>query len=44
MLAYENCKQLTKKGFMQAIWLILSEGFEVANRHIEKLESYEKAF
>lgn len=44
MLAYENCEHLTKTGFMQAIWLILSEGFAVASEHVEKLEEYEKSF
>lgn len=44
MLAMENCNKLKSKGFMQAIWLILSEGFEVASVNIEKLEEYKKNF
>ncbi len=44
MLAYENCNQLNDNGFIQAIWLILSEGFEIAITSIEKLELYEKSF
>ena len=44
MLAMENCNKLKGRGFMQAIWLILSEGFEVSSFNIEKLEEYEKNF
>ena len=44
MLAFENCNKLKGRGFMQAIWLILSEGFEVASMNINKLEEYEKNF
>ena len=36
-LAMENCQKLTDEGFMKAIWLILSEGFEVASHDIEQL-------
>ncbi len=44
MLAMENCSKLKGRGFMQAIWLILSEGFETASLNIEKLEEYKKNF
>lgn len=44
MLAFENCSKLQGRGFMRAIWLILSEGFEVAAMNIDKLEEYEKNF
>ena len=44
MLSLENCNKLKGRGFMRAIWLILSEGFEVASMNIEKLEEYEKNF
>ena len=44
MLAMENCNKLKSRGFMQAIWLIISEGFEVAGMNIEKLEEYKKNF
>lgn len=44
MLLYENCNRLQGRGFMRAIWLILSEGFEVAGMNIEKLEEYKKNF
>lgn len=44
MLALENCNSLKNRGFMQAIGLILSEGFEVASLNVEKLKEYEKNF
>lgn len=44
MLALENCSSLKNRGFMKAIVMILSEGFEVAGFNIEKLEEYEKNF
>ena len=44
MLAMENCSKLKGRGFMKAIWLILSEGFEVASVNVDKLEEYEKNF
>lgn len=44
MLALENCNSLKNRGFMQAIALILSEGFEVASLNVEKLKEYEKNF
>ena len=44
MLALENCNSLKNRGFMQAICLILSEGFEVASLNVEKLKRYEKNF
>lgn len=42
MLKLENCEVLTSEGFLKAIWLILSEGFENALNNMEKVEEYYK--
>lgn len=44
MLKLENCEKLTDEGFLKAIWLILSDGFEVASLNIKKLKEFEAAF
>lgn len=44
MLKLENCERLTKEGFLKAIWLILTDGVNVARLNISKLEEYEAAF
>ena len=44
MLALENCENLTQEGFLKAIWLILTEGFETASHNISKLTEYEHCF
>lgn len=44
MLALENSNCLTDEGFMKAIWLVVSEGFEVAASNIGKLGDYQKRF
>lgn len=44
MLALENCDRLTREGFLKALWLIISEGFEMASQNIGKLKEYETYF
>ncbi|MBE6507883.1 MAG: zinc ribbon domain-containing protein [Methanobrevibacter sp.] len=44
MLALENCDRLTRDGFLKAIWLVISEGFEMASQNIAKLKEYETYF
>ncbi len=44
MLALENCDRLTREGFLKAIWLVISEGFEMASQNISKLKEYETYF
>ena len=44
MLLLENCNNLTDEGFLKAIWLVVSEGFDAASSDITKLVSYEKSF
>lgn len=44
MLMMENCENLTSEGFLKAIWLILTEGFETASMNISKLTEYENCF
>lgn len=44
MLLLENCEKLTGEGFLKAIWLILSEGFNDASQNIAKLKEYENCF
>lgn len=41
-LQFESCSKLSDEGFMKALWLILSEGFQSADKEI--VESYEKQF
>ena len=41
-LGFESCNRLNDEGFMKAIWLILSEGFQ--NADAEVIESYEQQF
>ena len=41
-LSFESCNRLNDEGFMKAIWLILSEGFQ--NADAEVIESYEQQF
>ena len=44
MLKLENCEKLTRQGFLKAIWLILTDGFETASMNVKKLEEYESCF
>ena len=44
MLKLENCEKLTNEGFLKAIWLILSDGIDVARLNISKLEEYKECF
>lgn len=41
-LAFESCNRLSDEGFLKAIWLILTEGFE--NVDLELLNQYRKEF
>lgn len=41
-LKYENCNKLSDEGFIKAIWLILSEGFQ--NCNIEVVKRYMEEF
>ncbi|WP_458404015.1 hypothetical protein [Methanobrevibacter sp.] len=41
-LVYENCKLLNDEGLIEAVRLLLSEGFAVAMDNAEKLESYDE--
>lgn len=38
MLKLENCQLLTDEGFMKALWLVVSEGFNAARLNRDKLE------
>ena len=40
MLKLENCEVLTNEGFMKSIWLIVSDGFAVASKNVDILNSY----
>lgn len=44
MLKLENCNKLTDEGFMKAIRLVLSEGFETARLNVSRLVEYESRF
>lgn len=41
-LVYENCKLLNDEGLIEAVRLLLSDGFAVAMDNAEKLESYDE--